>query len=140
MLYAESSAVLGWLLGEPSRGGLRAMLGNARRVAASPLTVLECERALLRATAAGRMTHQDLSTGRALLAGAVAHWILLDIDAAVLARAGQPFPAEPIRTLDAIHLATALQARVALPDLAILSLDRRVRRSAEELGFRVLPA
>jgi predicted nucleic acid-binding protein len=42
--------------------------------------------------------------------------------------------------LDAIHLATALQARAALPDLALLSLDRRIRTCGEQLGFQVLPA
>ena len=50
------------------------------------------------------------------------------------------FPSEPIRSLDAIHLATAVLARSLVPDLTVLSLDERVRRSAEQMGFRVLPA
>jgi predicted nucleic acid-binding protein len=139
-LYAESSAVLAWLLGEPSWGALRDMLGRARLVTASALTLLECERALVRAAVGGRAAGDEASAARALLAGAAAHWIVADIDAVVLARAGEPFPAEPIRTLDAIHLATALLARAALPDLTVLSLDRRVRACAMRLGFRVLPA
>jgi predicted nucleic acid-binding protein len=51
----------------------------------------------------------------------------------------RPFPEEPIRTLDAIHLATALLAKSLVPDLALLSLDERVRRSATQLGLTVLP-
>ena len=47
----------------------------------------------------------------------------------VLARAGSPFPVEPVRTLDAIHLATALELATAFPDLRVLSFDRRTRPS-----------
>ncbi len=54
-------------------------------------------------------------------------------------RAGQAFPKEPVRALDAIHLATALLVGAEQPDLVMLSLDPRVRRNAEALGFRVLP-
>jgi predicted nucleic acid-binding protein len=61
------------------------------------------------------------------------------MDGAVVDRARQPFPAEPIRTLDALHLATAVQARSLVPDLALLSLDRRVRACARAMGFELLP-
>jgi len=44
-----------------------------------------------------------------------------------------------VRTLDAIHLATAVLARSLGPDLAVLSLAERFRRSAEQMGFRALP-
>jgi hypothetical protein len=57
----------------------------------------------------------------------------------VVERAGLPFPEEPLRALDAIHLASALLARGAQPGLQLLSLDDRVRRSAEASGFQVLP-
>ena len=63
-----------------------------------------------------------------------------DLDPEVLDRVRRPFPAEPIRTLDAIHLSTALSARSLVSDLAMLSLDDRVRRSAAQLGLTVLPA
>ena len=48
-----------------------------------------------------------------------------------------PFPGEPIRTLDALHLASALVARAAVADLAFLSQDEKVRASARALGLRV---
>ena len=44
-----------------------------------------------------------------------------------------------IRTLDALHVASALNARAAVPDLAILSLDHKIRAVSQELGFTVLP-
>jgi hypothetical protein len=76
---------------------------------------------------------------RAVLARTADHWVVFDLDAKVTERARRPFPAEPIRTLDAIHLATALLARAMVPDLALLSLDERVRGSAEQMGFRIVP-
>jgi predicted nucleic acid-binding protein len=119
---------------------VRHALDRARAVIASELTVAECGRSFVRAVAAGRLGASDAEARREHLMRTAATWVLLAVDAEVLARAGEPFPAEPIRTLDAIHLATALAARTALPDLAILSLDRRVRTCAVQLGFPVLPA
>ncbi|MDR7468449.1 MAG: hypothetical protein QN194_15860, partial [Armatimonadota bacterium] len=57
----------------------------------------------------------------------------------VLTRARRPFPGEPMRTRDALHLASALAVRAEIPDLAILSLDETIRRTSRELAFDVLP-
>ena len=64
---------------------------------------------------------------------------MLPLGPAVIDRARKPFPAEPIRTLDALHLASALNAAETLDDLSVLSLDRRIRSSARALGLSVLP-
>ncbi len=62
------------------------------------------------------------------------------MSAEVIDRARQPFPHEPLRTLDAIHFASVLFARAAIPELDLLSLDTRVRKSAVSLGLRVVPS
>lgn len=139
ILYAESSAVLSWLFGEQGGAGVREILARAELVLASELTVLECHRVVLRAVHSGRMAEGVAGDLRARLSQAALHWVVLAIDADVLERARRPFPVQPIRTLDAIHLATALTARSAVPQVALLSLDERVRRSGEELGFELLP-
>jgi hypothetical protein len=59
----------------------------------------------------------------------------MSLTADVLTRAGQAFPIEPVRTLDAIHLATALAFAEALPDLRMLTLDRRILDNAAALGL-----
>lgn len=53
----------------------------------------------------------------------------------VLSRAARGFPIEPVRTLDALHLATALAFTAVFPDLEILSLDRRITDNARALGL-----
>jgi hypothetical protein len=65
---------------------------------------------------------------------------LLAFDEETIERARRSFPAEPVRTLDAVHLASALTARKAMADLAMLSLDGRIRRAADRLGFLLLPS
>jgi len=109
-------------------------------VLTSYLTLIECDRVLIRAVATNLLPEAVAADRRAVLVRTGDHWVTFDLDAEVVARARRPFPAEPIRTLDAIHLATAVLAQSLVPDLAFLSLDDRIRRSAEQMGFRVLPA
>lgn len=139
-LYAESSAILSWIFGEPEGEAVREALAAAGSVLASELTLVECDRTILRAQAAGRISEAQAADRRGLLIATSAHWHLLRLDAEVLERARRPFPAEPIRTLDALHLASALAARSAIPDLDLLSLDARMRAAGRGLGFTVLPA
>jgi hypothetical protein len=55
----------------------------------------------------------------------------------ILTRAGHPFPVEPIRTLDGIHLAT-VEALGDSPALVfIITRDVRIRQNATALGYPV---
>jgi predicted nucleic acid-binding protein len=139
MLYAESSAVLAWLLGEARGAEVAEALRDASGVVASDLTIVECERVLIRGWSAGVMSEVELADQSAALARVAAHWTVLRIDADVVERARRPFPIEPVRTLDALHLACALVARSAVRGLALLALDQRVRENAERLGFAAVP-
>jgi predicted nucleic acid-binding protein len=139
-LYAESSAVLAWLLDQPQGHAVAATLAAADLVLASDLTVVECDRVIVRAVAVGELHEADAVDRQARLNAVSARWALLGLDDEILERARRPFPLEPIRTLDAIHLASALTARKALPDLAMLSLDVRLREVAASLGLTLLPA
>lgn len=138
-LYAESSAVLAWLLGEPTAAAVAAPLRSAELIVASDLTWIECHRVLVRAVALAECGAEDAARRSALLRRAAAGWRRLRLSAAISRRARQPFPAEPLRTLDAIHLASALAARATLGEVELLSLDDRVRRAGAALGFRLLP-
>lgn len=138
-LYAESSAVLAWLLGDLGGEAVREALSGAEIVLASHLTLIECSRILIRARRTGRLSEAQLADREARLQQVEPHWSLLEIDSEIVERARRPFPLEPIRTLDAIHLATALVARSAVPGIGLLSLDDRVRRCGRRLGFRLLP-
>lgn len=138
-VYAESSAVLAWLLDEESGSQVRQLLTTAEIVIASDLTLIECDRVVLRAAALGDLTEAEAADRRAHLTTAASHWHVLRIGPEIVERARGPFPGEPIRTLDAIHLASVLVARSAVAGLELLSLDDRIRRAAGRLGVRVRP-
>ena len=139
-LYAESSAVLAWLLDEPTAPAVRRLLREAEIIVASDLTLIECDRVLLRAVALKELTEAEAADCRAHLVAAAAHWQVLRIAGEIVDRARQPFPGDPIRTLDAIHLASLLVARSAVVGLRLLSLDERVRQAAKWLGIAVEPS
>lgn len=139
-LYAESSAVLAWLFDESSGTASREALASAELIITSELTLIECDRVLVRASAIGEIAEADAASLRAVLRRAAAHWVLLRLEDEVSERARRAFPVEPVRTLDAIHLSSALVARSAVHDVSVLSLDSRIRANSAMLGLPVLPA
>lgn len=139
-LYVESSAVLAWLLGEPRAHEVRQALSSASVVVTSDFTLIECDRVLIRASALGDLSEAETAARRAELTSASAHWTVLRIAAEVVDRARRPFPLEPVRTLDALHLACALAAKAAAADVVVLSLDDQIRKNARALGLDVRPA
>lgn len=138
-LYAESSAVLAWLLDEPTAPSVREALAGAEMVLASDLTLLECDRAIIRLANSRRVREAQAADEKARLSRVAAHWMLLSLSADIIERARRPFPVEPIRTPDALHVATGLVARLTVPDIVFLTLDNRVRACAEQLGFQLVP-
>ncbi len=139
MLYVESSAVVAWLLDEP--GGWPAFdhIRSADVVFTSELTMIECDRAILRHMALGRLDADRAGALREELATAASAWHVQPIASQVVERARQPFPDDRIRSLDAIHLASALSAQGSYPDTALLTLLDRVRAVGANLGSRILP-
>lgn len=138
-VYAESSAVLAWLLAEPGGERVAPALRPPAPVVVSALTLIECDRALHRMARRRPADTADVERLRAQLWELSAGWSVEPIGDAVVARARAPFPDDAIRSLDAIHCATALVVRDAVGDLSFLSLDERIRSNAIALGFRVLP-
>jgi predicted nucleic acid-binding protein len=133
IVYAEASAVLSWLLGEPPGNDVRSTLEAAEFVVTSELTLVECDRALHRAEALGELPADGAAYLRDALRKAASGWVLLGLDGETLDRARQRFPEEPIRSLDALHLASVLGMRELLPEAMLLTLDERVRRCATAL-------
>ena len=118
---------------------MKALLKASEFVVASDLTLIECDRMLIRAVTLGRIAETEAIDRSRELSATANGWSVLPIGDEIVARARRPFPSVPIRTLDAIHLASILAARVALPGLEVLSLDDRVRSAARGLGFKLQP-
>ncbi|MBM4246157.1 MAG: type II toxin-antitoxin system VapC family toxin [Deltaproteobacteria bacterium] len=130
----ESSALLAALL-EHDTAVLRAPAG-AQHVT-SALTLAEAGRAIIRARAAGRLTEAEEQAAVRALRTFERRCFIVDVDRAVLARVRRPFPVEPIRTLDAVHLATTELLGEAPQVVTIVTRDIRVRDNARALGYVV---
>ena len=118
---------------EEARSAVRA---KGRRVT-SALTLAETARAILRAHAAGRLTTEQERASIQALRRFERRCYVVAITDAVLARVRRPFPVEPIRTLDAMHLATAELLGEPPPLMTIVSRDDRVRDNAVALGYAI---
>lgn len=103
----------------------------------SSLTIAETSRALLRAHRLGRVTAQQHRAALLTLQRFARRCHIVSVTDAIVTRAGRPFPAEPISTLDAIHVATAESLGEPPALVIIITRDTRVRENSTALGFSV---
>ena len=137
-IYFETSALLAWLLCEPCAAEVKTHIDNAQTVVTSVLTLVEAERAIIRAESQQIVNAAEAEALRGLLARSKAAWSIIEISEDVRSRASRFFPAEPVRTLDAIHLATALMFIRVFPNLELFSYDQRLLTNAKALGIRTI--
>jgi uncharacterized protein len=127
LVYLDTSALVKLVVLEPESRALIECLGAWPRRVSSALALTELPRALERAglgAAAHRRAREVL--GRINL---------VDVDRRILTTAASLEPSA-LRTLDAIHLATALMVREDL-DL-VVTYDRRLRAAAERARIDVM--
>ncbi|MBI4636973.1 MAG: hypothetical protein HY727_11550, partial [Candidatus Rokubacteria bacterium] len=87
-LYAESSAVLGWLLGEARADLVRHTLSRAEIVLASDLTLVEWDRILIRRQAAGTLSGAAAIRLHGDLGAAARRWSIMRIEGDVVGGGG----------------------------------------------------
>jgi predicted nucleic acid-binding protein len=121
--YLDSSALVKLAVEEPESGALRRYLRRRRPLVSSALARTEVLRALL------LEGEEGLSRGREVLARVD----LVRVNDRILHGAGLLLPAD-LRSLDAIHLATAGQLG---PDLSqIVTYDDKMLDAGKRLGFK----
>jgi predicted nucleic acid-binding protein len=122
--YLDSSAIVKLAVQEPESAALLRYLRGRRPLVSSALARTEVLRALLPGG------EESIARGRSVLA----RLDLVRVNDRVLSAAGTLLPME-LRSLDAIHLATARQLGSAL--VPIVSYDDRMAEAARQLGHRV---
>lgn len=133
--YIESSALVAALL-ERDADALKSVRTRGRTVT-SALTIADAFRAILRARAAARLTTDQERAAVRALRRFERRCFLVAVTDPILARVRRPFPVEPIRTLDAVHLATAEWLGEPPALVVVVTRDARVRANAEALGYTV---
>ena len=104
----------------------------------SRIARVECFRTIDRLRLVGDLTDTDAAELRARIGDTFRSVEILQVSGAVLDRAGGSFPTV-VRTLDAIHLATAsLRREQSEPNLVFATHDGQLGTAARALGFRVI--
>jgi predicted nucleic acid-binding protein len=133
--YVDSSVILRLVLGQANS---LAEWKKIDRGISSAVTTVEVLRTLDRLRLTRVLTDAELSLRRAAILQVLDLLEVIEIDGVVLARAAQPMPTE-LRTLDAIHLASALLWRErSNVELVMATHDRRLRIAAQAHGFKVV--
>ena len=101
------------------------------------MTLAEAARAILRGRATGRLSEADERAATRGLQVFARRCDLVSVTDAVLARVARPVPVEPIRTRDALHLATAEALAEPPALLTMVTREARVRDNARALGYAV---
>lgn len=123
--YVDSSAIVKLIIDEPGSLGMVRWYVEAERVLSSRIGIIETDRAIARRLPDGRSAH-----GSQILDSIE----VFELDADIARHASAIDPSS-LRTLDAIHLATAL----AIPGVdAFVTYDDRLAAAARALGLPVV--
>lgn len=125
LLYADSSALVKLVLSESETAALREHLSAPTMLATSGIGLAEVPRAVARGNPSAE--------ARAKAGRLLEDCILIDVTDELL-RVAAELPPAPLRTLDAIHLASALSIQADV----LLAYDRRLLAAATESGLPVM--
>ncbi|MDP9222726.1 MAG: type II toxin-antitoxin system VapC family toxin [Actinomycetota bacterium] len=131
--YVDASVLLRVVLAEPEP----LTEWSAMLPVSSELIRVECLRVIERARFSLRVSDEQSARHRADVLEAIDSFGLSPVTGSVLERASDPFPTS-LGTLDAIHLATALELRTVYPDMTFATHDRELATAARSVGFSVL--
>ena len=135
--YLDSSVILRRVLGQQNQ---LTEWSQIERAWTSRLTEVECLRVLHRLRLLGELTdEQHLSCVNAVLE-LLEGMERVEVNATILRRASEPFPV-PLKTLDALHLTTALALGYHLDTpLVVATHDLGLARASRALNLRVVGA
>ncbi len=131
--YIDSSVLLRLVFAEP---GLLSSWGQITSPVASELIRVECLRTIDRLSLSIRLDDEVIAERRNAILQLLSTFDLVPVTTAILDRAAEPFPTA-VGTLDAIHLASALEVRSGRELPLVATHDRELGLAARSLGFEV---
>lgn len=129
-LYLDTSAVLRAVLESGTTPAIERSIGAAGTLITSRLSLVEAARAFLRLRSGGLVSEEQLADAGRELDALWARCEIWELTPLVCETAAQIAPSRPLRTLDALHLATYLLARRRMADLELLTADHRMLEAA----------
>jgi predicted nucleic acid-binding protein len=134
--YFDTSALVKRYIDEPGSREVLQLLRRHECVTSAVLPV-ELRSGLRRRVAEGSLDAARLPAILKHVAADRRYWTLVEVGREVLVSAETLVAAHPIRTLDAIHVASAqlFAARVSMPGLIFVSADNRQAKTAVAVGL-----
>ena len=135
-VYVDSSVVVRLVLGQP---GQLAEWASIEMAISSELTRVECMRTIDRTARRAQLDVETVAERRSAALELLSRFIMIPISTAIVDRAADPFPTT-LGSLDAIHLASAIEARRELGPLTMATHDAELALAAVSMGFEVVGA
>jgi len=136
--YFDTSALLKVYIWEEGSGQARRAIREYRWFV-SAISLLEMVPALRRRRDAGSLTGREVERVERLIQKDRAHWDIVEVDRQILERAEETLRETGLRTLDAIHMASARVAQGhARSPMAFVTGDARQRDACAELGLNAI--
>jgi predicted nucleic acid-binding protein len=135
-LYLDTSAVLRAVLEAGTTPEVEAQMREARALITSRLALVESARAVHRLRLAAQISETLLADAEREIAAVWARCDIWELTSAVCEAARHVAPSTPLRTLDALHLATFVAARRRIGGLELLTVDERLQAAAAALDTR----
>jgi predicted nucleic acid-binding protein len=136
--FWDSSALVPLLIEEPRSASSRRLI-KADAVAVAWLARVEMASALVRLLREGRMDESGLESDLAELEALISSWVEIPPHEEVRRLAVRLLRTHVLRTLDALHLASAWFAAEGRPDtLGFVCFDTRLAAAARAEGFSVI--
>lgn len=126
-LYLDTSVVLRAVLENGTSPEIEARIAAAPALVTSRLSLVESSRALHRLRQVGEVSEAKLADAEREIGAVWARCELWELTPSVCDRARQVAPGKPLRTLDALHLATFVLAREKIEGLALVTVDHRLQ-------------
>jgi predicted nucleic acid-binding protein len=133
VLYLDTSAVLRALLETGVSQDIEDRIRGAFALLTSRLSLVEAARALHRLRQLGQISESRLADAEREVGALWARCQIWELTPAVCEAARQVAPGKPLRTLDALHLATYVLARQKIADLELVTSDARLANAAETI-------
>ena len=136
--YFDTSALVKRYVDEVGRREVLQLLRRHECVASAVFPV-ELRSALRRRVSEGTLEAARLPDILKRVTADRPYWTLVEVGADVLGAAETLVATHPLRTLDAIHVASAqlFAARVSSPELVFVSADKRQTEAAAAIGLAV---
>ena len=139
ILFCDTSALLKLYIDEPGSNAVKARLHEAEAVAVCRIAWAEAQAALSRRA---RETPEDavtLEQAKAALAADWPHYVVMEVNQALVERAGEYADTFALRAYDSVQLAAAFETGlIAQTPVLFACFDSRLNKAAKLLGMTCL--